>query len=606
VTGRAREAEPAADLGASLQQAIRRVGELRAGLASPGADGVRCHLESTLEELDAVLADLRAREEEHARRLAAEQAARGEAEATCQRLTNILESISDGFVALDQDARITYLNRRAEVLLGRSRKELIGHVGWETFPELKGSVFEREYRRATEAGVSVSIEEFYPPLQGWVELHAFPTADGLAIYFRNITGRKRARENERFLAASSAALAASIDHGETLETVAGLGIPFLADSSILYILGDDGVVHRAHSRHADAAKCATLREALERVPRDPHVPDSPVVRVMKTGRTELIPTVPDEFIRKLATDDHHLTLLESIAPHSLMVLPLVSRGRTFGALSLGRTEDRPAFGDADVRLGEDLAARAALAIDNARLHAEARRAAQARQDVLHVVSHDLRNSLNALLLHAEILQAKAPEPERRQRGQSAIAAIQRAALGMHRMVQDLLDADSVRAGRLSIRPERMEVLDVVRQSVQILEPLLAHRSMELRPALEPGLPLVEADPERIQQVLINLIGNAIKFSPEGTVIDLIVDRSTEEAGELCFRVQDGGPGIAPEDLTRVFERNWQGPLGRQIGRGAGLGLAIAEGIVHAHGGRIWALSEVGKGSTFCFTLPVRQ
>jgi PAS domain S-box-containing protein len=547
----------------------------------------------------------RLEEEERARQLAAEQAARVEAEAARQQIVNILESISDAFVALDHEARITYMNHRAGQLLGRSRDELLGRVGWDEFPELKGSVFEREYRRATEQGVSVSIEEYYPPLRGWVELHAFPTPDGLTIYFRNITGRKRAEANQRFLAEASSALAASIDYEKTLDTVVRLAVPYLADSCILYILSEEGAIQRAKSTHADPAADARLREALRQVPADPHAPGSPISHVIESGETEVIEEVSETLIRTLATTPEHLQALLEIAPQSLLVVPLISRGRTFGALSLGCSSPRGRYTQAEATLAEELAARAALAIDNARLYVDAQRAAQARQEVLHVVSHDLRNSLNAALLHIDVLLASMPEPVRRARGQIHMEAIQRAAQQMQRMVQDLLDVETIQSGRLSVRLQPVEVPRLVEEAVETLRPLAADKHLELRVELDPDLPSLRADAGRIQQVLVNLIGNAIKFTGHSGRIDVQVTRGATGA-EVRFRVADSGYGIPVGELPHIFTRYWQGAHSRQIGRGAGLGLAIAKGIVEAHGGRIWAESEVGKGSAFYFTLPAEN
>jgi PAS domain S-box-containing protein len=547
----------------------------------------------------------RLEEEERARQLAAEQAARVEAEAARQQIVNILESISDAFVALDPEARITYMNHRAEQLLGRSRDELLGRVGWDEFPELKNSVFEREYRRATEQGVSVSIEEYYPPLRGWVELHAFPTPDGLTIYFRNITGRKRAEANQRFLAEASSALAASIDYEKTLDTVVRLAVPYLADSCILYMLSEEGTIQRAKSTHADPAADARLRETLRQVPADPHVPGSPISRVIETGEAEVIEEVPDTLIRTLATTPEHLQALLEIAPQSLLVVPLISRGRTFGVLSLGCSSSRGRYTRADVALSEELASRAALAIDNARLYVDAQHAAQARQEVLHVVSHDLRNSLNAALLHIDVLLAEMPEPARRARGPIHVEAIQRAAQQMQRMVQDLLDVETIQSGRLSVRLQPVEVPRLVEEAVETLRPLAADKHLELRVELDPDLPPLPADAGRIQQVLVNLIGNAIKFTSHSGRIQVQVTRGTDGA-EARFRIADSGYGIPAGELPHIFTRYWQGAHSRQIGRGAGLGLAIAKGIVEAHGGRIWAESQVGKGSDFYFTLPAEN
>jgi PAS domain S-box-containing protein len=568
-------------------------------------DRLRTDEKDLRERNDALLesrAQERKRAEENALLLAQEQAARSEADAARQQIINIIESISDAFVALDHDARVTYVNRRAEQLLGRSRDELLGQISWEAFPELMESVFEREYRRAMEEGVSVSVEEFYPPLRGWVELHAFPTPDGLAIYFRNITGRKRAEANQRFLADASAVLAASIEYEETLGTVVRLVVPHLADSCVLHLRSDDGTLRRERILHVDPEIDARLRGALSRTPTEPPPPRSPVARVMESGKAELIPEMSDASLRDLSIDGDDLPTLRRIAPRSLLVLPLISRGRTFGALSLGASPPRQPYSDSDIALARDLASRAALAIDNARLYQAARESAQARQEILHVVSHDLRNSLNATLLHIDLLLGAVPDVDRRRRGRQQVEAIQRAAHHMHRLVEDLLDVENIEAGQLSINPEPLDPAAALEEALTTLQPLAETKAIELRLKRPADLPELCADRGRLQQVLANLIGNAIKFSPANRTVEvgaLWRDRSRE----VLFQVRDEGPGIAPEDRRRIFERYWQG---RSNAGGVGLGLPIAQGIVRAHGGRIWVESEVGRGSTFRFTLPLEE
>ncbi len=541
--------------------------------------------------------------EERGRQLAAEQGARAEAEEGRARIVNILESISDAFVSIDDQARITYMNRRAEQLLNHPREELLGQIVWQAIPDLIGSTFHREYRRAVGEGVPVAFEEFYAPLKAWVEMHAFPTAEGLTVYFRNITARKHAEARQRLLAEASDALSASIDYQETLSAVAQLAVPGLADSCILYVLGENGDIQRARAVHTDPAGNELLQQVLRQPAPEVTSSTSPVARVLRTGRAELIEEESDAFYQAVATSAEHLDLLRELDVRSTIIAPLVSRGRTFGALGLSCTDARDSYTRAELELAVEFAARAALAIDNAWLYHIAREAARARQETLHVVSHDLRNSLNAMLLHVDLMLHNMPDVERRARGRNQVKAIQRSAEQMHRLVQDLLDAESIEAGRLAVSPVCSRVAPFLHHGIEMLKPMADAKSITLHLAVEPNLPPVSADHDRIMQVIGNILGNALKFSAPGAQVT-VGAALIAPPGEVWFRVEDTGPGIAAADLPRVFNRYWQAQRGTYAGGGTGLGLAIARGIVLGHGGRIWAESVLGQGSTFYFTLPI--
>jgi PAS domain S-box-containing protein len=540
----------------------------------------------------------RMREEERARQLAAAEAARREAEAAHERITNILESISDGFVALDRDARVTYINRRAEELLRVERDELLGRNAWDAVPEARGTVFEHACRTALASSEPRTVEEFYRPLRGWVELHAIPTADGLGVYFRNITGRKRAEEHQRFLSEAAIALSSSIEFQPTIDTIVRLPVSRIADSAVLFLLDDHGVPYAAGSQHSEPELDERLRDALVLRPGGGSVVSTPVLHVLREGRTVRVPDVTDELLAEIADSTEHLEQLRGISPESLLVVPLTSLGRTFGALSLGCSAPRAEFSAADEALAEELAARAALALDNARLYAESQRDARAREEILHLVSHDLRNTVNAATLQLDMLDLTAAKESSR----TPTAALRRALTQMQRMVRDLLDAESMASGRFGVHAKPADLAALLQEATDSLHAVAAERRVRLELAAESTIPRVRVDAERLQQVLSNLVGNAVKFSGAGSAVR-IVACIEEHTGDVEVRVEDRGCGIKAEEVPFVFERFWQGPNARRSGRGAGLGLAIARGIVEAHGGRIWVESEPGQGSTFGFTIP---
>jgi signal transduction histidine kinase len=233
--------------------------------------------------------------------------------------------------------------------------------------------------------------------------------------------------------------------------------------------------------------------------------------------------------------------------------------------------------------------------------AERDRAIHARDDVLAIVSHDLRNPLSAMRISARLLQKKLRDPAAPNGGKKQLAVIDRAIEQMLALVRDLLDIAAIDSGRLSIVSTRQVARRLVEETVEVMQPLAAARAQSIVAA--PGGAGVEVlcDRQRVQQVLSNLIGNAIQFTPDGGTITVEVD---ERGAVARFSVRDRGPGIDPVELRHLFDRFWRGRSAKQVA-GYGLGLFIAKGIVEAHGGAIWAEPAAGgDGSDFCFTLPL--
>jgi signal transduction histidine kinase len=258
----------------------------------------------------------------------------------------------------------------------------------------------------------------------------------------------------------------------------------------------------------------------------------------------------------------------------------------------------PSFGEADLSLVRALGERAAAAIDNARLYQQAQRATRARDELIAAVSHDLRSPLGTIVGTAELLSKSEAPDEKRQRW---VEALRRSADWMKRLIDDLVDIARIEAGRFTIEEKSCAVRPLLRETVDLMQPLAQQKKLRLEVQLPDREFDFPCDRDRILRVFSNLIGNAIKFTPEGGAITV---KTALESGQVRFSVTNSGSGIAPEELPHVFERFWQA---RKTARmGAGLGLTIAQGIVEAHGGKIRAESELGRGSTFSFTLPLRD
>jgi signal transduction histidine kinase len=280
----------------------------------------------------------------------------------------------------------------------------------------------------------------------------------------------------------------------------------------------------------------------------------------------------------------------------MLVVPLVAHGVTRGAMGFFSAQLRR-YGPDELALAQDLALLSALAVDNARLYRDARVAVQAREDMIAVVSHDLGNPLSAIRIGTTLLMRTLPDDDAHGQRQH-LEFIRQSANQMESLVNDLLDVKRLDSGTLALDLRGMAVTDVVEQVLQLFQPIAEGRTVRLESRCAALLPELAADRQRLTQVLCNLVGNALKFTESGGRVTIDAYQ-TEDV--IMFSVADTGTGIEPEHLPHVFDRFWQA---RRDGRkGLGLGLAIARGIVEAHGGRIWVESTVGAGSTFLFTIP---
>lgn len=523
------------------------------------------------------------------------------------RASGIVSIAAEAIICGDEHLRITLFNEAAEQIFGRSRAEAMGASLEALVPERLRSGYRREVERFaagrptsrkmgdTRHAITALREngEEFPAVAAVSKLEIAGEAI-LTIVLRDVTDEKRLEREQALLAEVGLVLAGSLDFEATLTRIADLAVRDLADFCIVDLVGETGEMRRLRVVCRDPAS-KTICDALKRIPADSTrltFGSSP----LEAARPVLVERVTPEFIASSAGGDEHLAVLREMAPRSLIVVPLVVRGKISGRLTLVSAREHRTYGQADLRLAEEIASRAALAIENARLYRVAERAIEARDAVLGVVAHDLRSPLSGILMQAALLRR--PEGQDR-RSRKPADAIERAATRMNRLIQDLLDVTSMEAGHLSIEKHRVAAGKTIAEFVESQTPLAQAASVEIALEVSPDLGEIFADRERLLQVLENLVGNAVKFTPRGGRVTIGARRSDEEA---LFWVADTGPGIEPSFSTHVFDRFWQERKAR--GRGVGLGLPIVKGIVEAHGGRVWVESEVGAGTTFFFTLPL--
>lgn len=420
--------------------------------------------------------------------------------------------------------------------------------------------------------------------------------DGTVVRMRgsgqDITERKRREDQWAFLVEAGKELSSSLDYGETLEGLVRLTVPEICTWCAVDILEPEGM-QRVAVAHRDSEKERMAREFYSR-----HPPDfssaSFLGSIMREGAPRLYPQVDKEQFRDVARDEEHHRFLVSLDIHSAMVVPMETQGRSLGVITFTGDRSKAPFDQADLSFAQQLASLAALAIENARAYRSAQQAVRAREEIASIVSHDVRGPLGAIAGAAQLLR-DLPLPAEKQEEQ--LAVIIRSADQIDRLTRDLLDLQRLEAGRLSIRRSE-EPVDAVLDSVEKMwRTRVARKSLTLSSWVEPGLPSGWFDRDRIEQVLNNLVGNAVKFTPPGGHVCVSVERSGDD---LRFEVRDTGPGLPEDHFPHLFERFWRGE--ETDDGGTGLGLAIAKGLVEAHGGRIQA-GNGDSGAVFTFWIP---
>lgn len=521
------------------------------------------------------------------------------------KFSGILEIAADAIISVDESQRIVHFNRGAEEIFGYRADEAIGRQLAMLLPPRTRAMHEAHMRRFAAGpevarrmgerreifGVRKSGEEF--PAEASISKLATPSGVLYTVVLRDVTDRKRAEEDERFLATASAELGKSLELDEALRVAADLPVPHLADACLVDLATGDESYRRAVSKRQRAELTPGL-SALSSLPLTADSP-SPIIDVIRRGRAELVASVDEAW---LDGNEEQISIPEwrRLGARSLLIVPLTAAGQTLGALTLVAV-DRRSFGAEQLALSEKYAGVAAGALANARLYGIAQRANRARDDVLGVVSHDLRNPISAIAMCARALEQTPAGDEAAKR--QLLLTIRESTEWINRLIQDLLDVAVIESGRLSLQLREQEPAPLALQARHMFEVEASGHDIELDAKIATNLPLVHADGARIVQALGNLLRNAIKFTPNGGRITISVN---DRSGRVEFSVEDSGAGIPLENQARLFDRYWQSSNGARA-RGTGLGLSIAKGIVDAHGGEIWVRSKPGEGSTFGFIIP---
>ena len=452
-------------------------------------------------------------------------------------------------------------------------------------------VYHRQPHVTTETELRVGVA------LGHLVAAAIWNAETYEALERSSQAAERHASQMAFLAEASARLG-SLDYETTLREVAHLAVPRFTDWCAIDIVQHDGRVERLVIAHVDPAKIELAKTLEEKYPSSPDAP-SGVPEVLRTGRTIHYPVITDEMLVAGARDDEHLRILREIGMHSVAIVPLTARGRTLGALSVVSAQpDRPLTAQ-DVVVLTEIGRRAGIAVDNARLYRDAELANTAKDEFLALLSHELRTPLNAIMGWTHMLRGGLP-PEM---AAQAIEVIGRNARSQKQLVEDLLDVARIAGGQLDLRRAQVDLCDIARGGVDSTLPVAQAKGVQLF-CETPDKPLiVNADADRLQQLIANLLSNGVKFTEKGGRVTVRVTRTPEGA---VLAVSDTGAGIPAEFLPNVFDRFRQGDtsLTRVYG-GLGLGLWVVKQIADAHGAQVRAESAgAGQGATLTVTWPL--
>jgi signal transduction histidine kinase/PAS domain-containing protein len=592
----------------------RRRAEERAATAAQTNAELAQQLEVQTMELEQQLEEAQVISEELEQATAEVETERRLAENAATFTRGIIESITDPFVVHNAEWRFVYINSAAGRQFYRSGhasdpngQSLIGKVLWDAYPDIVGTDFEREMRRAATTRLPAQFEAFYAQTGRWTQLSCYPLHDGgVATQWKDITARRKAEEATRYLDRAAQLLTTPLEMNERLQRLAALVVPDFADWCGIHLVDEDGKPKQVAVAHIDADKIRLAYEFEKKYP--PNLDDAMgMPNVLRTGQAELIPEITDEMIVAGARDEEHLRLTRELGLRSAMVVPLSVREETFGVLTMVSAESRRLYTREDLGLASELARRAAYSIDNARQHQaaveaqhQAEEANRAKSQFLASMSHELRTPLNAIAGYIDLILMgiRGAITEEQKSDLERVRSAQRHLLGL---ISDVLDFSRIEAGRVTVHESRVSVAPLLIEVVRLLEPQMRARAQKLTFNDPDANVAVVGDPDRIRQIVLNLLTNAIKYTGEGGSVTVTCE---SKANRVLIHVADTGVGIPADEVERIFLPFVQANRTLSSGvAGVGLGLAISRELARAMNGDLAVRTVVDEGSTFTLDLP---
>ncbi|MBD2342915.1 hybrid sensor histidine kinase/response regulator [Anabaena subtropica] len=554
------------------------------------------------------------------------QLALATAEAAQRQLANIFETSPVGIALLDGEQRFIAINEALAQINGLTRQQHLGHSITEIFGESSPQlvqVFHEIYATGNpfispnfavrvpghSDGLRATVGHRQP---GYYNVYYLPTTNSnnqveeVSAYVLDVTEQVRLERGQRFLSEASKVLASSLDYQTTLERVAQLAVPELADWCTVHMVAEDGNIEQIAVAHIDPVKLEWAEQIRHKYPLNPNEPRGAAL-TLRTGQSDLLADIADELLVQAARDPEHLEILRQVGFKSAMTVALRTQRRILGVISFISAESGHRYDQGDVQLAEELAYRASLAIDNAQLYRIAQRdrtkaetANRVKDEFLAVLSHELRSPLNPILGWTKMLRSKRVAATK---VEQALETIERNAKLQAQLIEDLLDVSRILQGKMTLNVAPVNLAATIEAALETVQLAAEAKNIQVKTTLNPISGNVSGDQNRLQQVFWNLLSNAVKFTPSGGQIEVRLEQMNMYAQ---IQVKDSGKGIAPEFLPHVFEyfRQEDGATTRKFG-GLGLGLAIVRHFTELHGGTVQA-SSLGQdlGATFSVRLPL--
>ncbi len=537
------------------------------------------------------------------------------------QLDIILRGISDGITVLDTNGNFVFANQAAASMCGYdSVEEFVKTPHGEVLKQVEiSSEADQPYPldelpskmalagRTDAPEVVLQVKVKRTGQKKWFIVTATPIFNDarktnlVVTIFKDFTEYKRGEEAVKFLDLANKTLSSSLDYEVTLQNLSNLIVPHLADWCFINIVEDKNRPPRSLAiAHKDREKINRAKEISEKYP--------PIwnanfgsASVLRNGKSELYTQVSDDFLEHVAQSPDHLNLLRQVGIRSIMIVPLISRGKAFATMSLISAESNRIYLRQDLHFVEDLALRASVAIDNALLYKNVQTAVKARDEFLSIASHELKTPLTSLSLQMQMTRQSIVPRENRMPTCEKLASVfdimDKQMTRLTRLVEDLLDVARIRSGNLSFEFETINLTELVNEMMSRFSSQLIKVNCSLKLDLQKDV-IGVFDRGRIEQIVENLMGNAIKYAP-GSEITVTVQSSNES---IILAIQDSGPGIPLDRQKKIFDRFERANSSKAV-NGLGLGLFIVKEVVKAHHGEVYLESEPGKGSKFIVELP---
>lgn len=545
------------------------------------------------------------------------------------QLEVIFEGVADGILVQNKNFKFIYANEAAAKMCGFLTGKELCSASIETLLQSfdirdeQGAPLQKEKLPArlalsgkgAQEGVVMRVRNLETGKETWSEVSARPVLDDegspyLAVsIFRDITEERQQQEREQFLHNVSNILSASLDYYITLNKIAVLAVPRLADWCSIDILEDDGPKSVAVA-HVDPEMLKFAEELREKYPPDWNATNgSP--NVIRTGISEFYPSISDELLENAAMDEEHLDILKKLGLKSALVVPLKLNGKTMGAITLIGAESGRTYNEADLAMAEELGKRAALALENAKLYQKTEKlavdlqnAVRARDEFISICSHELKTPLTTIKLQFQLADRMLKSGDKNlftpENQEKRISITNRQIDRMTYLIDEMLDISRINTGKLQFEMKEVDLGELLKETLGRFSEHFATQGITVSSSI-PSAPIITlGDRYRLEQVISNLLTNALKYGANKPISLTLLSKGAHGRIE----VSDQGAGIAESDLERIFQRFERVSSDSNIS-GLGLGLYICKKIVDSHRGRIWAESKLNQGSTFIVELPLR-